>query len=68
MNIYLVSRTDEVDWDEYDSVVVVAETPKEARKIAPVDDGTWKNLSVKLIGSAKMGIKKGIILESYNAG
>ena len=30
MNTYLVERNDNWDYDEYDSAVVVAETPEEA--------------------------------------
>ena len=71
MNIYLVSRKPEVvDRDQYDSLVVIAETIKEARSIYPDNHFTeyWYGLSVKLIGTAKKGIKKGIILGSFNAG
>jgi hypothetical protein len=34
-NIYLLSRTDKIDYDNYDSVVVCANSEKEARKIHP---------------------------------
>ena len=33
--LYLVKRTDEVTWDEYDSFVVCAESENEARRVRP---------------------------------
>ena len=33
--IYLVKRTDNVTWDEYDSFVVCAESEDEARRVSP---------------------------------
>ena len=33
--LYLVKRTDEVTWDEYDSFVVCAESENEARRVSP---------------------------------
>lgn len=51
MKLWLVSRTDRVGYDEYDSMVVAAETEEEARKIHPSDhlsnmgvfyDNGWK--------------------------
>ena len=33
--LYLVKRTDEVTWDEYDSFVVCAESEDEARRVYP---------------------------------
>mgnify|MGYP003463396401 CR=1 FL=1 len=35
MNIYLVARTDRVDYDEFDSFVVIAKTEEEAKNIHP---------------------------------
>ncbi|KKL74499.1 hypothetical protein LCGC14_2064310 [marine sediment metagenome] len=71
MNIYLVSRTDEVDYDEYDAVVVVAHNAKEAKTIKPSDYGkeweTPENLQVLLVGTANRK-RKGIILASFKAG
>lgn len=37
MNIYLVSRTDNIGYDEYDSIVVAAESEEDARIIDPSD-------------------------------
>lgn len=33
--LYLVKRTDNVNWDEYDSFVVCAESEDEARRVSP---------------------------------
>lgn len=35
LNIYLVERTDEIDWDEYKSFVVCCETEQDARETFP---------------------------------
>ena len=35
MNIYLVERRDNVDWDEYYGFVIASESPEEARKTHP---------------------------------
>ena len=40
MNIYLVKRTDEVSYDEFDSFVCVAESEDMARNMKPV---LWGN-------------------------
>jgi hypothetical protein len=34
MNLWLLSRTDQIGWDEYDSFVVRAENEQEARELA----------------------------------
>jgi len=72
MNIYLVSRTDEVDWDEYISIVVVAESSVEAKRIYPSEHSEqyWNknNLSAKLIGEAREGVERGVVLTQFNAG
>ena len=38
MNLYLVSRTDKIDYDEYDSFVCAAENEEQARKMLPFDE------------------------------
>lgn len=76
MGIYLVSRTDTVGYDEYDSFVVVASSPAEAKSF--LDDlyggrdryGSWSYQNeVKLIGTAsKEYTEPTEILGSFNAG
>ena len=77
MKIYKVYRTDRINWDEYDSFVVYAKSPKEALEILnneydpnhPYSDWpSHKTVKVKYLGIAKPGAKAGEILGSYNAG
>lgn len=68
--IYLISRTDDWSWDEYESFVVVSTSPEEA-KLVPTNWGDWKfkakDVKAKFIGYTKL--KAGtIILGSFNAG
>ena len=70
MNIYLVKRTDTIDYDEYDAVVVCEATPQRARKFS---EDYWhfthhQYVVCKLIGIAKENQKAGEILTSFNAG
>ncbi len=44
MNIYLVTRKDKTDWDEYYGCVTVCETEEEARNIHP-DEKETKSVS-----------------------
>ena len=64
MKLWLVSRTDEVSYDEYDSFVIRAETLEEAVQIAQTEEchGHWSGEELTRKG------KLGIILGSYNAG
>lgn len=38
MNLYLVKRTDEIGYDEYDAFVCAAESAEQARSMPPVDE------------------------------
>ncbi len=76
MNLYLISQTENEDYDTYDSAVVCAETAAEAKVIHPGDDEEY-NLTdinnykfswahpddehVKLIGIADKNISKGVV-------
>lgn len=84
MNLYKISQTVNNDWDTYDSAIVAAENEEEARKINPsdFDNKHWwteedrytswcsklEDVQVELIGVAKEGIEKGVIVASFNAG
>ena len=72
MNIYIVSiPMEEVHYDCYDSHVVVATNPKEARFICPhADEGAqvWKTSKVVKIGTTSKYKKPRVILSSFNAG
>ena len=74
MHLYLITRKDnDCDYDEYDSMVVCAESGDEAIAIVSSDmynsgmlnpDG----LKYQPIGNADILIEKGIVLASFNAG
>lgn len=66
MNLYLVSRTDLVGYDEYDSAVMAAEGPDDAIKMSPVSN--YFGLTVELIGWATDRTDSGVVLASFNAG
>lgn len=44
MNLYLVERTDDVDWDEYSAMIVAAPTEEAACAILPCEAGWTGNL------------------------
>ena len=74
MNIYLISRTDLVDWDQYNAFVVVATNETEATlfllKEHPLGDySDWSDkTSAMLIGTTDIYTEPTKILGSYNAG
>ena len=41
MNLYLISQTENNDYDTYDSAVVAASTEEEARHVCPSDYHKW---------------------------
>jgi hypothetical protein len=74
MNLYLLNRKDDCGYEEFDALVVAAESETDAVTIRPVNRDTteagsgWttpENIAVKLIGVAAPGIERGVILESY---
>lgn len=72
MKLYLVSRVDDVGYDEYDSIIVAAHSPATALKVQPGGD-LWpeQHLRVQLIGrvAGERQFKDGeIVLASFNAG
>lgn len=73
MNIYLFKRQDNVDYDEYDSFVVVAENEAEAldliiQYVCDSDFYRHRPYKVEIVGFAKDNIDSGVILGSFNAG
>lgn len=76
MNIYKLTRTDEVDWDEYEAAVVVARSAKDARKIHPggrLDgssrDWTTQNRVVAhYLGKAGVRLERGVMLTDFRRG
>jgi len=81
VKLYKISRKkQDTSWDEYDSAIVCANDEQDAAHIHPngkdwVEDedpySSWtpiKNVLVELVGEAKEGTKRGVILSSFNAG
>lgn len=66
MKIYLVERTDNYGYDEYDSVVVIEKTPKKAMKFCEQYFNKGK-MTCELIGTATSKQKVGEVLASFNA-
>lgn len=78
MPLYLISQTENDDYDTYDSAVVVAKDEETARNTLPSKDTKWEdhykswasspsNVTVKLIGTEVEGLV-GVICASFNAG
>ena len=84
MNIYELSQSKSKGLDTYDSCVVIAKSPKDARTIHPSRDlqdqpwtgegtgiMTWakpEDVTVVHIGKASRGMKRGLVVSSFNAG
>lgn len=64
MNIYKVYRTDKVNWDEYDSAVVVAENEAQARELVPFNASDPETVKVEIVDDTVAGV----VVESFNAG
>lgn len=79
MNLYLISQSENTDYDTYDSAIVAASTETVARSTHPSPCGwedrgrTWASspdkVSVELIGTTDKGYGDGdLVLASFNAG
>ena len=82
MNLYLISQNTNQNYDTYDSAIVAAKTKREARMTHPRGIKDWdgkrdgkysswasfEDVNAELIGVAKKGATKGVVLASYNAG
>lgn len=69
MKLFIVERTDNVGYDEFDSIVVAAESEDDAIHIEP--QGVWasaEHLAVQYIGEAMPLIPRGVVHASFNAG
>jgi hypothetical protein len=64
MNIYKVYRTDNVDYDEYDSAVVVAESEAQARELVPFAANDTEIVKVEIVDNTVPGV----VVASFNAG
>ena len=67
MKIYLVTRTDDYGYDEYDSAVVIEKTPKKAMAFCEQYFNKGKMI-YELLGTATSKQKAGDALASFNAG
>jgi len=83
MKLFLVSRTDEHDYDEFDSFVIACETEDEAKTADPFNGepfnwgGHWSitdhwcdsidKVMVQYLGEADNSVKQGIVCSSFNA-
>lgn len=79
MNLYLLTQTENDDYDTYDSCIVAADSEDKARLITPASYGNggfdgcmWASstelVTVELIGKAIKGTVAGVIIGSFNAG
>ena len=74
MNLYLLSQNVKVGYDTYESCIVCADDEDDAANITPGSNWgeTWCHspgqVAVEFLGVAAEGIKRGVILASFNAG
>jgi hypothetical protein len=73
MKLYNVGRTDYYDYDEYIGFVVCAKSEEDTLAVIDenIDRSTWaapQYVVIEEIGTAKKGLKRGIILDSFCSG
>ena len=74
MNIYKLTRNDDWGYDDYDSLIVIAENDESAKSIPPqtYETNAWPSspnlIDVELIGTAKEGSVTCCVLASFNVG
>ena len=83
MKLYLISQSENNNYDTYDSAVVAAPDEEAATRIHPgtekefeegqkAEFNEWcsgpSEVTAEYIGEAKEGTEQGVILASYNAG
>ena len=79
MNLYLISQTQNENYDTFDALIVCAENEEDARNITPDADNYFSSkhsnwcdspdeVTVEYLGIASSKITKEIILGSFNAG
>lgn len=72
--LYLLSRQDRVEYDQYDSAVVCANSEEEARHVKVGDIGRYGSwvlpayINVIYLGQATPTLEIGVVLSSFNAG
>jgi hypothetical protein len=76
MNLYLLERIGGTGWDQFDSFVVAAADSRQARKLTVARAGRYDRCdwgdpaeaTCRKIGTARAGIKAGVVIGSFNAG
>lgn len=76
MYLYLLKRHDESGYDVVNGMVVAADTPAEARRLAAEESmgerkATWldpKAVTVRRIGVAWGTVRRGLVLRDFKAG
>ena len=76
MKLYYIRHTKMLGYDSYDSAVVAAKSEEDAKDIHPSDSKKWdystwvsrEDVIAELIGTAKAGTIRGVIVASFNAG
>ena len=64
--LYLLERTDDVDYDEFDSAVICAFSLGDAIAVQKI--GSADHISGRCIGVARATVKCGMVLGSFNTG
>lgn len=69
LRLYIVSRTDSTDWDEYSNYVVCAYSENDAYELGKENNlmRNWAGAEIHLISKSSL-CKRGIILSSFHAG
>lgn len=73
MKLYMISRTEDIGYDEYDSFVIAAESQEQARQIAADANGDegrapWLDSTRSICREIDAKSEKGIVLRSFQAG
>ena len=73
MKLFILTRTDNVRYDEFDSFVVRAETEQQAREIATAADFSWPKVDERWFALTKCEELTAdgpaeVIVGSFNAG
>lgn len=84
MKLFLISQTQNTNYDTYDSAVVAAPDEETARNMRPSDGkpmliGEWnyeysswcngpEHVTVRYLGEADGDVKQGVVCASFNAG
>ena len=66
LKLYLVTRTDDVDWDEYKGKLIAAPSPQKAMVLASI--AAAQHMECRLVGYAHPSVKEGLIIGDLKAG